>query len=68
MICNSCGGIIGRDCFNPEECAYISERIEAKRVHEQERYINSQQQKIDDLTAKLLKLEKTNKNEPILPT
>jgi hypothetical protein len=23
-ICNSCGGVIGRDCFNPEECAWIS--------------------------------------------
>ena len=23
MICPSCGGIVGRDCFNPEECAAI---------------------------------------------
>lgn len=22
--CLSCGGIIGRDCFNPEECMYIT--------------------------------------------
>lgn len=24
--CNECGGIIGRDCFNPEECAWIGEQ------------------------------------------
>ncbi|HEY6731959.1 MAG TPA: hypothetical protein VI039_13165 [Solirubrobacterales bacterium] len=22
--CPSCGGVLGRDCFNPEECATIS--------------------------------------------
>ena len=26
--CPSCGGIIGRDCFNPEECAWIGEQQE----------------------------------------
>lgn len=24
MICKSCGGVIGRDCFNQEECAAIT--------------------------------------------
>jgi hypothetical protein len=24
-VCPSCGGIVGRDCFNPVECASISE-------------------------------------------
>ena len=24
MNCPSCGGVIGRDCFNPSECAEIS--------------------------------------------
>lgn len=23
-ICNSCGGVIGTDCFNPVECAQIT--------------------------------------------
>lgn len=23
-ICPSCGGVIGRDCFNPRDCAEIS--------------------------------------------
>lgn len=26
MYCNSCGGLLGRDCFNPVECAEISSR------------------------------------------
>ena len=24
--CISCGGIIGRDCFNPQECALITQQ------------------------------------------
>lgn len=27
MICVSCGGIIGRDCFNPQECAWITQQM-----------------------------------------
>ena len=26
IICNSCGGVLGRDCFNPTECAYIGQQ------------------------------------------
>lgn len=25
--CNSCGGAIGRDCFNPPECAEITRQM-----------------------------------------
>ena len=25
-ICNGCGGIIGRDCFNPQECEWITQQ------------------------------------------
>lgn len=24
-ICPSCNGILGRDCFNPQECAWIAQ-------------------------------------------
>lgn len=24
MICNGCGGILGRDCFNSQECEWIA--------------------------------------------
>lgn len=26
-ICNGCGGILGRDCFNEMECIQISEQM-----------------------------------------
>jgi len=28
--CPSCGGLIGRDCFNPVECAWITQQINAQ--------------------------------------
>lgn len=28
--CPSCGGMIGRDCFNPEECAWITQEMEQR--------------------------------------
>jgi len=28
MICNSCGGVLGRDCFNPVECEWITRQME----------------------------------------
>ena len=31
MICPSCGGIVGRDCFNVAECMAISEAQERDR-------------------------------------
>lgn len=27
MICASCGGVIGRDCFNPQECMQITQQM-----------------------------------------
>lgn len=34
-ICNGCGGIVGRDCFNPQECEWISRDIEAQHYAQQ---------------------------------
>lgn len=34
--CPSCGGIVGRDCFNPVECAQISEQQATQ--HDQDHY------------------------------
>lgn len=44
--CPSCGGIIGQDCFNPDECAWITQAQEA-----------AQRQKVDDLQAYCIMLE-----------
>lgn len=35
MICQSCGGVLGRDCFNPEECQWISDRMAAEYAAQQ---------------------------------
>ena len=29
-ICGSCGGVLGRDCFNPSECAWITADMQAR--------------------------------------
>lgn len=31
--CNACGGKLGIDCFNPSECAYITESMKRNEVH-----------------------------------
>ena len=28
-VCNSCGGVLGRDCFNPQEGAWITQQMAA---------------------------------------
>jgi DnaJ-class molecular chaperone len=33
-ICPSCGGVLGLDCFNPQECAYITQQMNAQEVAE----------------------------------
>lgn len=25
--CNGCGGVVGRDCFNPQECEWITQQM-----------------------------------------
>ena len=33
--CQSCGGVIGRDCFNPQECAWITQAMQAEMAAQQ---------------------------------
>lgn len=33
-ICFSCGGVIGRDCFNADDCAMISNALNEKHIDE----------------------------------
>ena len=33
MICPSCGGVVGRDCFNPQECAEITQAMLAQQMY-----------------------------------
>ncbi len=29
-LCNGCGGVIGQDCFNPQECEWIAQEEERR--------------------------------------
>ncbi len=49
--CPSCGGIIGQDCFNPEECAWIAQQ--QTNIHN----IKLQRQ-LKDLEERIEQLEK----------
>jgi hypothetical protein len=39
--CRACGGVIGRDCFNPQECEWITESMQRE----------SEQQGMRDIAA-----------------
>ena len=43
-ICNGCGGVVGRDCFNPVECEWISHSMDMEEAVERERKRNEAQQ------------------------
>lgn len=34
--CPSCGGILGRECFNPDECAWITRSLQVYREQDLE--------------------------------
>lgn len=44
-MCPSCGGIIGRDCFNPVECAWITQSMNEQSAVDD--YIHSQNRKAE---------------------
>ncbi len=34
QVCNGCGGYVGVDCFNPQECEWIAR--DQQRIYEQQ--------------------------------
>lgn len=38
-VCQACGGVIGRDCFNPQECMEITQQQAAAYRHMSEQQI-----------------------------
>ena len=50
MICNGCGGVVGRDCWNPPECEWISRDM---AMHHEGQEIQSLRQIKDELLAAL---------------
>jgi uncharacterized protein YceH (UPF0502 family) len=55
--CNSCGGVIGRDCFNPEECAWIGHQQEQEQRRQQEHATMSLEQRVEELEQRIAALE-----------
>ena len=41
-VCPSCGGIVGRDCFNPEESAWITREMQRESVMAEARQMHYQ--------------------------
>jgi len=62
MICNSCGGVIGRDCFNPKECEWISRQMEINERHEQQAKINNLEAENMLLQKRIKVLEQHNQS------
>lgn len=62
--CSSCGGILGRDCFNPIECAQITESMNIIQYEQQEKPTNELWQYIHMLESRIELLEqKLNPND-----
>jgi hypothetical protein len=55
--CPSCGGILGRDCFNPIECADISNRMNGYEIQELEYQISVLKQTLIDNNIPIPDLE-----------
>lgn len=56
-ICQSCGGVIGRDCFNPKECAWIGEQQEQQQLHELQHFQGTHEERIQSLEDRVATLE-----------
>lgn len=56
--CPSCGGVIGRDCFNPEECAWIEQQQSQQAQHDQQQQTLSLEERFTALEERVLELEK----------
>jgi hypothetical protein len=48
-VCRGCGGEVGRDCFNPEECEWISRDIERRSA--EERALATREPTVDEYCA-----------------
>lgn len=53
-ICNGCSGVVGGDCFNPQECEWISRDMEASA--NAQRHSQGLQEQIDELRAIVIAL------------
>lgn len=56
MICHGCGGVVGRDCFNPSECEWIARQQETQQAAQEAS--RPLEQEIDYLLREVASLKK----------
>jgi len=56
-ICNGCGGVVGRDCFNPQECEWITQDQDRRRYEQHELGNQHLEQRVEELERKLQAVE-----------
>lgn len=59
--CLGCGGVIGRDCFNPRECEEISinDRIDnTRKINQIQQALKNINKLTQELTKRIDKIEK----------
>lgn len=44
--CDGCGGVVGRDCFNPVECAQIAHQMEQGQRMSLEQRVEALEQEV----------------------
>lgn len=65
-ICPGCGGVVGRDCFNPQECVNIGNAMEEDRLQRRET-LQRNESEINRLTKENLNLrEQVEKLKEVL--
>jgi hypothetical protein len=52
--CNGCGGIVGRDCYNPQECEWISRDQQARAMARE--YAQPESERIGALEAEVAEM------------
>lgn len=54
-ICRGCGMVLGRDCFNEQDCMWISESMQ--QMYEQEQCSQAENQDVNALQNRISQLE-----------
>lgn len=64
-ICRGCGGVAGRDCFNPEECEWIANDMHRREQNAQADDLHALRADRDRLAAEVVRLTSLVTWQPI---
>lgn len=56
--CNGCGGVVGRDCWNPIECEQIAHQMEQDQRMSVDQRVSSLEQEVAELRRLVLPLDR----------